>query len=181
MKTYLTYGAGITFACAVFTLVLHILGYLTDPEKLGTGMLVTTPCVLVITIVGIVLGTKKIREPHGAKGFTYGQAWVTGFYIATFAALTGVIFNYIYYQFINPNFNEVVAEWTRSFMERMKVPDEQIEKQMAAARAGSTVLKRAISALFGTVIMGMIISLITAAVMKRAPSDDFTTEPPPLS
>ena len=96
MKTSLPYGAAITFACAVLTLVLHIMGYLTDPERLGTGLLITTPITLLIVIVGIVLGTRKAREPYGAKGFTYAQAWVAGFYVVLVAALTGVIFNFVY-------------------------------------------------------------------------------------
>ena len=181
MKTYLAYGAGTTVACAVLTLVLHILGYLNDPEKLGTGMMISIPTVILIVIVGLVLGTKKAREPYGNKGFTYGQAWLAGFYIIAFAALTGAVFNFVYYQFINTNINEVTAEWTRSFMERMKVPDEQIEKQMAAVRAGSTVAKRVINGFFGTVVMGMVFSLITAAIMKRAPVEDLSETPPRMA
>ena len=69
MKTYLAYGAGTTVACAVLTLVLHILGYLNDPEKLGTGMMISIPTVILIVIVGLVLEAASL---YHMTGFTLG-------------------------------------------------------------------------------------------------------------
>lgn len=181
MKTYLTYGVGMTFASAVVTLVLHIMGYWSDPEKLGTALMIAFPVGLLITTGGIVLGTKEARAPHGAKGFTYGQAWQAGFFVILFAALSGVIFNAIYFGVINPNFNEVTMDWTKSFMERMGAPEAQIDKKIEEMRTTNTVLRQVINGFVGAVVLGAIISLITAAVMKRAPVEDFSEAPPPLS
>ncbi len=180
MKTYLIYGVGMTFANAVLTLGLHIMGFWSDPEKLGTALLVAFPVGLAITIGGIVLGTKKAREPHGPNGFTYGQAWQAGFFTVLFAALFGVIFNALYFGVINPNFNEVTMDWTKSFMERMGAPDAQIDKKLEELRTTNTAVRQVINGFLGAVVFGMITSLITAAVMKRAPVEDLSQEPPPL-
>ncbi len=61
MKTYLTYGFYLAFASALLVFALYFLGLHDSAEKLGTAQTVQTVVGLVITVGGIVLGTKARR------------------------------------------------------------------------------------------------------------------------
>jgi hypothetical protein len=180
MKTYLTYGAGITAAGAVLTLVLHIMGYWTNPERLGTALMIASIGGLAISTVGIVLGTKAVRDPVGPAGFTYGQAFKAGLFIILASAAFGLVFNFVYFKFINPNFAETTIQWTQSLMERMGAPEAQIEKKIDEMRQTTTVTRQLINGAVGAICFGAVISLITAAILKRAPKEDLS-EPPPIA
>ena len=86
MKTPLLYGIGITFVTSVITLVSHLLGYWTDPEKIMKGLILGFLCGITVFITGTILGTRRVRAERGNAEFTYGQAFATGLLIAIFAA-----------------------------------------------------------------------------------------------
>lgn len=174
MKTYLIYGAVMTFASAVLTLVMQILGLFT-PEHLGTAMLVGMICGIAIMVVCLILGTKADRATVGPGAYGYGRALKAGIMITLAAACVGIVFNLIYFKFINPNMGETVAQWTQSFMERMGAPESQIEKKVADIRESSTVMRQVFRGFLNTAITGAILSLITSAFLKRAAAE------PPLS
>ncbi len=179
MKTPLIYAGIITFACVMLTLINHVLGFSTEPDKMMMGLVIGTIGVLTILITGIILGTKAARAGQApTAGFTYGQAFKTGFLIILFAALMLSVFNYIYFSFIFPNFADVQIEWMRGFMEKMNAPAAKIDEALEQARAKATVSRQMISAFIFTVVLGTFISLITSAVMKRPPAEDFAAPPP---
>jgi hypothetical protein len=177
MNTPLAYGLGITFASAVLTLVLHLLGLTTNPEKMLITGLIILPCVIAIVTTGLVLGMRKERARIGGGGFSYGQALKTGFLISLCAAVAGAAFNFIYYKFLFTDFAEVSIEGTRMFMERMGAPASAIEKALDDMRTKTTVTRQVVIGGIFTVVLGSIISLIAAAIIKRPPPEDL---PPPL-
>lgn len=181
MKTPLIYGAGITIANAIVTLAMHIFGLSTEPQKMFAAMVIGFPSVIAILLTGIILGTKKARAEQGASGFSYGQAFKTGFLIVFFAGLTGAFFHFIYYTFLFPNFAEVAIEWTRSFMEKMGLPPSKIDQELEEMRTKMTVIRQTAQSCIGMIGMGTIAALITAAIMKRPPPDSVPDQPPSLS
>ena len=178
MKTPLVYGLGMALASAAFVLLLHILGITTEPGRILLPLLLGLPIALAIVVLGIVLGTRRARREAGAAGFSYGRAFTTGFLITLVAALAGAAFNAIYYTFIFPDFVDVAVETTRSMLERFGARDADIEKAVEDIRAKSTVTRQVVSGFIGGLVMGTIVSLITAAVMKRAPADEVVPAPP---
>lgn len=166
MKTYVTYGLILTFVSAVVTLVLQIMGMFT-PEHLGTAMILGILCGLALNITLIIMGTKADRATVGAAAFGYGRALKAGFMIVLFAACFGLVFNLIYFKFINPNMGETTAEWTRSLMERMGAPDAQIEAKIAEIKEKSTLMRQVVNGFISTIVFGTIVSLITSAFLKR--------------
>lgn len=181
MKTPLLHGIGIAFAGAVFALILHLLGITTNPENLFLAMAIGFPVGLAIFITGLILGTKRARAEQGADGFSYGQAFTTGLLITLFAAAGGVLFNLIYYGFIFANFAEVTVESTRALLEKLGAREADIERAIEDIRTKSTLTRQVVSAFIGSLVMGTIVSLITAAVMKRPPADAPGELPPSLA
>jgi len=177
MKTPFVFGLGMAFANAVFALVLHLLGITTEPGRIWLTILLGFPIALAILLTGIVLATRQARATAGATGFPYSQAFTVGFIAVLVASIGGALFNAIYYKFIFPEFAEVAAESTRSMLEKFGARAADVEKAVEDIRAKSTITRQVVSGFVGTLIMGTIISLITAAIMKRPPADDFDAPP----
>jgi tetrahydromethanopterin S-methyltransferase subunit F len=178
MKIPLLYGLAITLAGAVLTLVLHLTGVTTEPGNFLLVALLGLPVVLAIVATGIVLGTRAARRPFEKAGFSYGQAFTTGFKITLFSAVGGVLFSALYYGVIFPDFAEVQIESTRSLLEKIGAREADIERAVEDIRTKSTFARQLVSAFISNMVMGTIVSLITAAFMKRAPADEFAATPP---
>jgi len=180
MNTYLKYGVAIPVAGLIAMVLCYVSG-LWDVDNLGKGLIIGTVVAIGIHTFGIVLGTRVERAPSGAAGFSYGKAFKVGFMISLVSAVAGIACNAIFFKFINPNYNETTIAWTRSLMENMKAPEAQIEKAEEQMRAKAGLTRQLVNGVVGAIVIGTIISLITAAVMKRPPADDLTGGPPAIS
>jgi hypothetical protein len=171
MKTYATYGFAITLGNAVITLIFYLLGFHSDPDKVHMAGLLAAPVALAIGITATTLGMRAKRSAApSTDGFSYGQAFTTGFMIALFAALFGAIFQYVYVAFINPNFIDIVQQAQRAKLEAKGLSSDQIEHMQAIARTFMKPAALAIFSAIGGLIWGTIISLIVAAFVKRPAS-----------
>jgi Protein of unknown function (DUF4199)/Predicted membrane protein (DUF2232) len=136
------------------------------------GMILGFISGITVFIIGIVLGTKRVRAQRGGGEFTYGQAYLAGLSIALFAGLSGLLFNFIFFKFLIPDFGTTQAEWMRSLMEKMNAPPDKVEEAIEKMKASSTIGRYLLNGLISSVIMGALVSLLTAAFLKRAPSDE---------
>jgi hypothetical protein len=172
MKTYLKYGgimAGVVF---VIVLALFALGFHSEVSKLSAARWIQGGLGLVVSIVCIVLATKERRAATPAEEpFGYGQALGTGVMTTLIAALIGIATTWLYVSVINPAMTDIamqaqVAQWEAAGMSASRI--EQAEAMMRK------MMHPAIQACFGFVfgmIFGTIISLVTAAFLKRSESE----------
>jgi hypothetical protein len=180
MKTYLKWGGAMAGASFLVVIVVYLLGLHSDPTKLGTGQAIQMVLGLAVGIACIVLGTKELRATvPPAEEFSYGRALGAGVMITLFAAAFGIISNLLYMQFINPGMTEVAVQAQIAKWESMGMSGAQIERAEGMMR---TMMSPALSMVFGFLggmLFGTIISLISAAFLKRPASEEF--EPPVVS
>jgi len=163
MKTYLTYGLAMTVAGALLTLALRTAQWI----GMGGG--------LVIGIAAIVLGTKARRaELPATEEFGYGRALGTGVMIVLFAALFGIVTNLLYTQVINPNFSEVLVQAQIEKWEAAGMSADKIEKAEGLMRKMMNPAIQACVGFLSGMMFGTLISLVTAAFLKR----EASAEPP---
>ena len=174
MKTYLTYGSAMAGGGFVLVLVLYILGFHSDASKLSIAQWVQGCVGLGIGIVCIVLGTKARRANVPAEDeFGYGSALGTGVMITLVAALIGIVTNLIYMQVINPGMTDLmmqaqIAKWEAAGLSSARIDQaEGIMRKMMSAP-----IQAAFGFCFG-MVFGTIISLITAAFLKRPAKDEL--------
>jgi hypothetical protein len=168
MKPYLTYGAFIAIGNAVITLVLYLAGFHTDPAKLQTGNYISGAAGLVIGISLLVIGIRAKRATvPDTKDFNYGLALGAGVMISLFAGLFGTAFQFIYQSFINPGFADVVIEAQTAKFQSTGMSSDQIDKATQFMRLMTKPAVQAAVGFFGGMILSVIISLITAAFLKR--------------
>lgn len=172
MKTYLVYGFAMALASALLTLSLYLLGFHSDPTKFGPAQGIAAIAGIVIAVVCIVLGTKARRaEVPATENFGYGSALGAGVMITLFSALFGIVTTYLYFQVINPGFNELMMQVQVEKMEAKGMSGQQLEQAEAIMRKMMSPAMQCVWAFIGSVFFGTIISLITAAFLKRRAND----------
>ncbi|HEY5550311.1 MAG TPA: DUF4199 domain-containing protein [Opitutaceae bacterium] len=175
MKLYVSYGALIALGSAILTMALFALGYHTDNiaagQKLGwLGV--------VITVAGLSLGMREYRREVGQGVMSYGRALGTGVLISLWTALFSAIFSVIYFMFINPGFTDAMVQFQIAEMERKGMPASTIEQSEGVLRFFSSTPMLTIISGIMTVIFGVVISLILAAIFKSKPGQ---SAPPPVA
>jgi hypothetical protein len=170
MKIPLLYGLYMTLAGFVLTLVLYFLGFHTDAAKLPSAQWISNIGLLVICVTFIVLGTKAQRaQTPLTEDFGYGRALWTGVKIAFFAALFGIVTNFLYTRVINPGFTDVIVQAQLDKMEAKGMSSAQIEQAEKGVRFFMGPIMMSCFVFIGSIFWGTLLSLITAAFLKRKP------------
>jgi len=182
MKTKITYGLILASVGIVLRLISFLLGYETD--KAGSITFVSIMlgvmsfaawCVL------IWLGIRAVRDERPDQCLTYGQGLGAGVIIALVAAVVGAVYVLIHITVINPNFVENALEMTRQKMAERGLPEEQMEMALKITRFTMHPAILAVGGFIGSMVLGTVVSLIAAAIVKRAPQPQPAAQvPPPL-
>lgn len=127
---------------------------------------------LVVMIAGIVLGQQAFKKASG-EFMSYGQGLGVGMVVSGVSAVLSAIFSYIYVTFIDPEMTARILDKARTDLEAQgKMSDTQIDQAMhwtAMFVQGPALVA---VALVGGLVMGLLVSLITAAVLKN-PKPEF--------
>lgn len=168
MKTCSLYGFISALAGAFVTLILYFLGFHSDISKLTAASWIGGLLGLAVTVVCLVLGVRARRDetPKDAE-FGYGKAMWAGTLITFVASILSSVFTWTYYAFINPGFAEILLQDKQAKLEASGVSGDRLEKIESINRFFMSPVPMAVTALIMFVIIGVIISLIVAAVVKR--------------
>ena len=169
MGTKFTYALILTISQTVFSLLMFFLGFQT--EKLAAGQAFNSWIPLVINIVVLVLGIKAVREENEGKYLTYGQGVGAGTVISLFSGLMSGVYAYIHFKFVNPNFFDYQLTMMREKWAEKGLGENQMEQAEAMFRKFSSPVVYAITTPIIVVCIGVIISLIAAAFLKRNPPE----------
>ena len=172
MKTYLSYGSAMAGAGFVLTLALYILGFHSDPSKLTAAQWIQSCLGLGISVTCIVLGTKARRAQVPATDeFGYGSALGAGVMISLFSALLALVTTFLYFGVSNPNFVEVMLRAQAATLEAQGRSADQIEQIQKISGTFMKLPMQMVFGFFGSLLFGTIISLISAAFLKRNPDE----------
>lgn len=163
---------GIIYGLA--SIVLSLLTYYVFPQ----GMIVTIVMVFVSIAIGIyilLLAGKEQRRLNG-NVLPFSEAVKTTFLSGMVGVVISTLFSIILLNLIDSGLSDRLTEMTidstRSMMEKLNLPEEEIEKAMEdieenAANAYSTG-KLLLSMVMNSVWI-LILSLIVSAIIKRDP------------
>jgi hypothetical protein len=172
MSTTFLYALILAIGQILLALVGFFAGYQTDKINSGAwfGFM---PLLLIVAVVW--LGTRAVREEDAGKYLTYGKGVSTGLMICLYSGLIGAVYTYVHFAFVNPNFPDYLIEASRAKWAAAGMSDSQME---AGEKGVRMFTKPPIQAVFGfviTVVLGLIISLVTAAFLKRNPPAESST------
>jgi hypothetical protein len=144
---------------------------LASPAK-GFGAIALNLLISVVLYVGIVVYGVRYHRDQELGGFiTFGRAFITGLIVVVVAGILGAVFNYVYMSFIDPDYMARMMEDMGVMYERLGMTEEQIEEAMAQVEGSMSPARTILTAILSSAIIGGIVSLIVAAVMKREPAE----------
>ncbi len=157
---------------ALLSIVLQVISYVLDVHIDRPWWL--TVLQLAISIGVIVYGIKAYKTAN-AGYLTLGQALKTGLAISLVAGIIAVIFNFIFINYIDPEFVQKTLEFSREQMleQNPDMPQEQIDMAMGMSEKFMSPLIMSAFAMIATLFFGFIISLFAGLAMKKNPPQQF--------
>lgn len=175
MNTPMFYGVALALANIVLSLVGFFLGFQT--ERLAQGQWFGLLS-LVAAIVVLWLGLRAVREEAADKSLSYGKGVLTGFLISLYSGLIGIVYTFIHFRFINPSFVDYQIDATRQKWIQAGLDDAKMAAAEKFMRFFMSPPVISIVGFFMALVFGVIIALVLAAFLKRAPA---ATPPPAVS
>lgn len=152
-------------ALVLYTTLLYVLDLVTNR---GLSVIV-----YVILAGGLVLGMREYRTANGGY-MTYGNGINIGALLSAVAGFLSSTFSVFYTQIIDPTFQSRVTEQIRAQMEEQgNLSDEQIDQALEIAQKFQSPGITFIVGILGTILVGVILSLVIAAIIRRNKSNPF--------
>jgi hypothetical protein len=126
----------------------------------------------ILTIGCIILATKQFKATNG--GFlSWGQGVKIGVGVAIVGGLIVVVYNYLFANFIEPDYMAQMIEIQNQAYLEGGMTEEQIEAANAMTSSFSSPGIMAAVGIITSAIFGFIISAITAAIMKKSEEETY--------
>lgn len=149
---------------ALINISVLIIMYLANIDKNWTISIVSITISIAIFFYGI-----KAYKSANNDILTLSEALKVGLAIAVIGGIITALYSYIHYEFVYPEFIEMQRETAYNQMVE-RSPDmtnEQIEKAMSISDIFMNSTFFSLSAILGSLIFGLIISLIIGLIMKK--------------
>ncbi|MDB5191355.1 MAG: hypothetical protein JWQ96_918 [Segetibacter sp.] len=166
VTTSVVKGLIISLILIVLSLIITLTGLETNK---GLGSIP-----LILFIAGIIWGCISYAKQMNGN-VSFGNVFAHGFKITAAVTVIMIIFTAISLSFINPETKNIALEEARKSLEAQKMNDDQIEQALSISR--EYFLPMAIGGILLTyLVVGLISSLIGAAVAKKNPSGPFVQQ-----
>ncbi|MBC8004749.1 MAG: DUF4199 domain-containing protein [Verrucomicrobia bacterium] len=159
-KTAALYGLYMGIVLTLFSVILYVAGQ-SQNKALA---LITYP----LLAIGIIMAQINYRDRELNGVVSYGQALGFGVAVMLFVGIITTLYNLIIFK-IDPSLIEQAKIMQEEALLERGMSEEQIEASMAMTAKMMTPGWMAIMALFGSVLIGTIISLVTSIFVKRQP------------
>ena len=122
---------------------------------------------IVIPIAGIYWSMKVKRDREYAGKISFVQALKSGFVVTAIMSLLGPIMVFVYVSAINPLFFSTMLAHSKVMIEGLNISVVDKEKMIEESTRNFSTSSYVIQSFVGSLIMGAVLSLLTAALMKR--------------
>jgi hypothetical protein len=157
-RVALKYGVLGSVVIMVYSTILNVSGLAQNK--------VLSSLSFVLMLVAIVLAMKDFKEKN--SGFmTYGEGLGLGSLTSAVMGLLTSAFTMFYIQFIDNTLLAQGLDQVREDMEKRGMDDSQIDQAMELSQKFMSPGVVFVMGVFGYVVMGFIVSLIIAAIMRK--------------
>ena len=136
------------------------------------GMQGTIPTILnivgtIVSIAVIVYAIRTHRDNDLGGYISYGRCLGVGVLTSIIMGIIGALWTVVLFNFIDPGITDMLMQPQMEAMEEAGMSDDEIENAMSMAGKFMTAPFMAGMALVGSAFIGLIVSLIAGAVMKK--------------
>jgi hypothetical protein len=122
---------------------------------------------IAIPIAGIYWSMKVKRDREYAGKISFVQALKSGLVVTAIMSLLGPIMVFVYVSAINPLFFSTMLAHSKVMIEGLNISVVDKEKMIEESTRNFSTSSYVIQSFVGSLIMGAILSILTAALMKR--------------
>lgn len=158
----MTWGAITGIVLILYSLILYLANQ-TYNRPLGSLS-------YILLIAGIIIGSISYRDKVLGGFISYKDAFVTGLLITVFAGILSSFFSFILMRFIDPGMVEQALVQTEEKLIERGMSEDQIEGALESTKKMIASPAMVIIGLLMFAFIGAIISLITAAFIKKEKS-----------
>lgn len=164
----LNYGLIYSSIVILISLIFYAMGKHMDSSTATISFIIT----ILFVLVAIIMGIRKYKKDN--KGFlTFGQAIKIGVGIAVLGTVVLIIYQQIFTNFIEPDFNQQAMEKLEQALIDSGLSEEQIETQLTIQKKMSGPLISSAMGILFWAFIGFIFSAIAGAVMQKREEDTF--------
>ena len=153
----------------IYSLLGNITGFTSPANGVMTAML-TGLLVFVFYIAIMVLAVRKHRDQDLGGYIPFGRAFIVSFLTSLIVGVIASAFNLLYMNVIDPTMGATIVEDAREMYENVGMSEEQIEAALKQVSRSFTTMGQIMGLGFGT-IMGAVLSLIIAAILRKDPPE----------
>lgn len=165
-QTVIRYGVIGGLIMVVFALVGNVTG-LSNPSS-GIAMTIIFGVLSIVIYIGImVAGIRKHRDEELGGLISFGRAFIVGFLIAVIVGVIGQVFNYVYMNFIDPDYLSNSVDGIRDMYENMGMDESMIDDAMVKVEEQFEKQKSLWKPLPGTLGVSAVIAAIVGLIMKK--------------
>ncbi|RIV22639.1 DUF4199 domain-containing protein [Fibrisoma montanum] len=164
-RVALKWGLIIGVGTILYSTLLFVLNLTTNRglSVLGYG----------IFIAGLVLAMREFRTANGGY-MTYGEGVGLGALASAIAGVLSSAYSILYMTVIDTGFRERLMEQTREQLEEQgQLTDEQIDQAIEMGQSFQSPGLLFVFGIFGSILIGVVLSLIIAAIMRRNKANPF--------
>jgi hypothetical protein len=162
----------------IYLLVSIVITYAIEIAKLSP----TSPVkyvTYIALIVFLLLAQKEHRDKLGGY-IKFGEAFVTGLLYGIFAGLLTAVFVYLYLSVLSPEvFAQAMEQQRQALTDSGKLSTDQIDHAMEIGKKYGPIFG-AVAVVFIYSLLGVIIGLIGAAILKKEPNIYNTPDSPTI-
>ncbi|MFS4468055.1 DUF4199 domain-containing protein [Maribacter sp. 2210JD10-5] len=154
-------GISIVFAFMLYTADMHYQG--------GIAVMLIS---IVLMLAAIILALIQFKKTN--RGFmSFGQALKIGVGVCLIGGIIGITFNQLMANVIDPDMMTKAMEYQKNqLMETTTMTTEQIDAQMEMGQKFSTPSMQVIFGLIFSLLLGFILTLVPALILKKPENID---------
>jgi len=156
-RVALKYGVLTAVVIMIYTTIINVAGL--SQNKFLTSL------TFLFMVVAIILAMKDYREQN--KFMSYGEGLGLGTLVSAVMGLLSSAFTMFYMQFIDNTLLTQGMDKVREDMEKRGMDDSQIDQAMELSQRVMSPGIIFFMGVLGSILMGFIISLIIAAILRR--------------
>lgn len=160
-KNAVNYGIIAGILSVAFSLIQWLLG-LMEVQWLG---------VIPFLIVGFIIfiGAKNWRDRFNGGWMSYGEAFKTGFFIILISSIIGILYQYVFLNFIDPGFLAAqLANAEEAILEsNPNISDADLDRAMEMTATFTSTTMITVMGLVMSLLFGTILSAIVAIFVKK--------------
>lgn len=122
---------------------------------------------ILITGVIVFMGIKTEKQAIGNGFISFGKGFSAGMMITLIGSAITSVYSYLYFAFLNPEMITYIQMKQEEEMIKRGMSDEAVEKMAENMHAWTTPELMTLFAFLGMILIGLVISLICSAILKK--------------